>query len=668
MKMFETLVMSDLKKNARNNRRIKFNLSKEENTAIRNLERDESVVIKPADKGGGVVILKKSCYIAEVMKILNDGMTYKEIKENPVNTIKDLLNIYLNKGREKGILLEKEYQYLYNLYPKTPTFYLLPKIHKNRTEPPGRPIVAGINSITSNLSEYVDKILQPIVKKIRSYTKDTMDMLQKLKEAYWDRDCILVVCDVNALYSNIPHIKGVEIVKEQLCLSKDLEDEQVDFVMEGIQFILENNYFQFEEKFYLQTRGTAMGTRFAPSYANLYMAGWETSFVYGSRDWALGRVPIYKRYIDDVFFIWKGEEGDLIKFLDQLDNSDWGIKLEKKWSRDIIAFLDLEIYVKENKLHTRTFFKDVDANTFIDKTSCHNDIWLKGVPKGQLTRIRRNCSEIKEFEQQAESLKTNFIDKGYDEYELDNLIKELKDVDQERLIKYKIREDTPQDVPFICEFNNDDQLIKKTFKKYWHILKKDKDLGSILGDKPRIIFRGARNIKTKLVRSKFERKKVVPNHFNLKEGFYQCGQCLACRSTGNTKTLSENFLNKKIGKEVKIKGILTCCTKNVIYLLECPCGLQYVGRTSRALNIRISEHVRNIRNQYEKHSVSQHFKLAHNSCPKDLKFKAIKRVKSTNKGMSETTVLGREEMKLIFDLGTMAPIGLNNDFELIHFL
>uniref|UniRef100_A0A8C5PGH1 Reverse transcriptase domain-containing protein n=1 Tax=Leptobrachium leishanense TaxID=445787 RepID=A0A8C5PGH1_9ANUR len=302
MKMFETLVMTDLEKNTKN-KKIKFNLSKEENTAIRDLERSESIVIKPADKGG-VVILKKDNYVAEVMKILNDGVTYKEIRENPIDSIKRSLKAYLDKGKEVGILLEKEYQYLHNIYPKTPSFYILPKIHKNPIEPPGRPIVAGINSITSNLSQYVDKILQPAVKTMVSYTKDTMDMLQILREASWEADCFLVVCDVNALYSNFPHTKGVEIVKDQLNLLRDLNGEQVDFVMEGIQFILDNNYFQFDVKFYLQTRGTAMGTRFAPSYTNLYMAGWETNFVYGSRDWAQGRVPIYKRYIDDLFFIY----------------------------------------------------------------------------------------------------------------------------------------------------------------------------------------------------------------------------------------------------------------------------------------------------------------------------------------------------------------------------
>ncbi|CAH2324833.1 Hypothetical predicted protein, partial [Pelobates cultripes] len=57
---------------------------------------------------------------------------------------------------------------------------------------------------------------------------------------------------------------------------------QIDFIIEGINIILKNNYFCFFNCFYLQKRGTAMGTRFAPSYANLFMADWESTAI-----WAL---------------------------------------------------------------------------------------------------------------------------------------------------------------------------------------------------------------------------------------------------------------------------------------------------------------------------------------------------------------------------------------------
>ena len=38
-------------------------------------------------------------------------------------------------------------------------------------------------------------------------------------------------------------------------------------------FILKNNYFENEELKYHQKRGFAIGTKFAPPYSNLFMAG-----------------------------------------------------------------------------------------------------------------------------------------------------------------------------------------------------------------------------------------------------------------------------------------------------------------------------------------------------------------------------------------------------------
>ena len=59
--------------------------------------------------------------------------------------------------------------------PRTPQFYISPKIHKEGN--PGLPVVSSINCHTANISKYVDYHLQPIVKQIPSYVKDTNDFI-----------------------------------------------------------------------------------------------------------------------------------------------------------------------------------------------------------------------------------------------------------------------------------------------------------------------------------------------------------------------------------------------------------------------------------------------------------------------------------------------------------
>lgn len=46
----------------------------------------------------------------------------------------------------------------------------------------------------------------------------------------------------------------------------------VHFVLDLIDLLLEKNNFRFEDTFYYQTKGVSMGSSFAPSVVNLFMA------------------------------------------------------------------------------------------------------------------------------------------------------------------------------------------------------------------------------------------------------------------------------------------------------------------------------------------------------------------------------------------------------------
>ena len=48
-----------------------------------------------------------------------------------------------------------------------------------------------------------------------------------------------------------------------------------------IRFILENNVFSFIDEYVLQVCGTAMGTRMATCYANIFMAELEENILSG---------------------------------------------------------------------------------------------------------------------------------------------------------------------------------------------------------------------------------------------------------------------------------------------------------------------------------------------------------------------------------------------------
>ena len=79
--------------------------------------------------------------------------------------------------------------------PRIPIFYTLTKIHK--PNPVGRPIISGCEGPTERLSFFVDKLLQPIAQKQKSYLKDTTDFVNFIEKTTVSQDTnqsLLIVC------------------------------------------------------------------------------------------------------------------------------------------------------------------------------------------------------------------------------------------------------------------------------------------------------------------------------------------------------------------------------------------------------------------------------------------------------------------------------------------
>ena len=114
---------------------------------------------------------------------------------------------------------------------------------------------------------------------------------------------------------------------------------RTEILCDLIRMILTMNSFEFNNTFYIQTHGTAMGTRMAPSYANLFLAKFETD--------ALSHAPhqphTWWRFIDDIFMIWTHTEDELRTFITYLNNIHPTIKFTSSHSATSISFLDVKV-------------------------------------------------------------------------------------------------------------------------------------------------------------------------------------------------------------------------------------------------------------------------------------------------------------------------------------
>lgn len=126
----------------------------------------------------------------------------------------------------------------------------------------------------------------------------------------------------------------------------------------------------YNNEVYHQHKGTAMGTRVAPSYANLLMGAFEKIHILSEHAYK-PNITFYRRFIDGLFFIWQGTRDEALNFTRILNINDWGLKFTANFSDVNIKFLDLMVSVKDGGFSTTTFLKKVDTNSYLSYVSGH---------------------------------------------------------------------------------------------------------------------------------------------------------------------------------------------------------------------------------------------------------------------------------------------------------
>uniref|UniRef100_A0A803KFZ4 Reverse transcriptase domain-containing protein n=2 Tax=Xenopus tropicalis TaxID=8364 RepID=A0A803KFZ4_XENTR len=368
------------------------NLSFKERKALTDLEKDNTIVIRKADKGGLIVILNKQDYLSEVQRQLSDNLTYRTLETNPLSYFEIELDALLSEALEFEIIDDKLFSFLKPDKPKVAIFHYLPKVHKKERPPPGRPIIAGIGSLGENLCEYIDFYLQPLVLRLPSYLKDSNHLIHTLRTFHWIHGTHKwASIDVVSLYSCIPHSLGLEAIRYHLIHFSTYEDNLIAFILRAIQFLLTHNFFLFDKKYYLQNQGTAMGAKFAPSYANLFLGWWEDRHIFNNNIFH-EHIQYYGRFIDDIVIIWSGTSDKFKDFLTSLNTNTYNLQFTFEINDTHLNYLDIKLSANNHAITTTIFRKQCSANTILDAKSSHPRHLIRNIPYSQFLRLKRICS------------------------------------------------------------------------------------------------------------------------------------------------------------------------------------------------------------------------------------------------------------------------------------
>ena len=259
---------------------------------------------------------------------------------------------------------------------------------------------------------------------IQSYVKDTTDFVNKLIAIDNLPDNALPVSlDVTSLYTKIPHNEGIDACRFilQKRTNKHIPTETI---CDLIRIILTMNNFTFNSKHYLQKHGTAMGTRIAPSYANLFLGKFERDALLNSPHQSY----LCFRCIDDIFIIWTAGPEKLKIFVICLNNLRSTIKLAYSHSPSNIPFLHVMVSVKDGSIETDLYTKRTGKHQYLLVSCCHPQHTKCTIPFSLPLRLRRICSNPDNYKLRTNELIDYLANRGYGKTFLKTQIQRASDI------------------------------------------------------------------------------------------------------------------------------------------------------------------------------------------------------------------------------------------------
>ena len=477
-----------------------------------------------------MVIINKEEYTNKINEILNDENKFKIINEDITKLVHKLegkVNRFLKGIKNANIISNEEYNQLTPTGTTPGILYGLPKVHKENY--PMRPILSAINTHTYNMSKFIIPLISNWSR--NEYTiNDSFSFVNEIKYKI-NNNYYMASFDIESLYTNIPLIETINIILQLAFTNNNKFHNFKKFQFKKLlELSLLDTHFLFNNNLYKQINGLAMGQPVAPVMANIFLC-------YHERKWLENCPPefkpiIYKRYIDDSFLLFR-EKHHIDLFLNYLNNCHNCIKFTKEVEKEnCLNFLDIKITKNNNKFSTSIYRKPTFTGLTMNFQSFAPLKYKINLIKTLIHRAFSISSSYLNFHQEVEFLKNLLINNGF---KLSIILKQIRKFLEKQYSTLKIYSTVPKQeiylkLPF---YGNESYIIKKKLQNL------------IRNYYPQV------NLKV-ILTSNFR----IKNYFNFKDKAPDTVQSL------------------------------------VVYKYICNrCNSVYVGKTSRHLSTRISEHI-----------------------------------------------------------------------------
>lgn len=390
---------------------------KNEQKLMREIRKKDVYLMSP-DKGKGVVILDKEEYDSRMLKTIHEG-PYEILRVDgrwkdcsPKHKMESEVLGLLKLLKSENGLKDSISRMLTVSNPKVPVMYGLPKIHK--TGDKMRPIVSNIKTPTSKIAKWIVGRFNSLNYPRGLCVKNSIELVEKLKNERVEEDELLVSFDVVGLFPNVDLLTAYRSMESFLNSSGVDANEKV-ILEKMVKICMQQNTFEFRGKFYKQTSGVSIGNSASPMVADFFMNQFEEEVK--NEAWF---PKLWYRYVDDILAKVKKKDVDTI--LCNLNSIYPTIKFTmEKEENSSIPFLDLMIRRNENKLEFSIYRKPTDKQLFIGADSFHHRSHQHAAFHSMLHRFFNIPMSKESLEEEWKFIMDTARINGYKEEEIDKI-------------------------------------------------------------------------------------------------------------------------------------------------------------------------------------------------------------------------------------------------------
>jgi hypothetical protein len=151
-----------------------------------------------------------------------------------------------------------------------PTLLTTIKLHKQNT--PIRSIINVRNAPTYELARHLTGILRVCLHLPNTYSiQNSVHLTTDLQSIEINEDVRICSFDIENIHTNIPKLEVINIIKNIMENDPEIKKDEQEEIINILKSMMDQYYFQFNQQYYKQTVGLAMGAPTSAILAEVYI-------------------------------------------------------------------------------------------------------------------------------------------------------------------------------------------------------------------------------------------------------------------------------------------------------------------------------------------------------------------------------------------------------------